>query len=500
MQTTSTKVIGKTFQKISDLVTPTMGAKGRLAVLPQDMDCPLLTDDGVTVARQALSLKGFERLPAVSLIEGANNTEKEAYDGTTLTVLMTNELYKFGTRLIKFHHYHPQEAADEVERFASFTRYQLERDKYPLTPDLIPALSLITTKIPAIGELVQKAYDIAGNNMNVVIEHAPKDDETVVEHTKGLILNSGFDSEVMQAFNTEDGKTIYQNSKLVLLSEGILTAQMIKGFFQSLPEKTPPLVFFIPKNFNPESLKMLLDVLVRNQASGLKFQFVFLNEDYSEELFLDIASYTNGHIQDAALGTSNYLFKHCGSADNIIIEKNKTTIVASGDVSERVKTYQAQLDDKEKILSINKEAMIRRRLSNLTTGLVKIKLSCATVTEYLTIKMKLDDAIGAVRCACRQGVLPGCGRALLEISYIEPKYKKILQAPMKNILKNAGLEKSFRKLSREGNHKVIDVKSKEYGNAFDLGIIDGFASIDTAIKNAASIASNYLRAYIVVDR
>lgn len=505
MQTASTKIIGETFQKISDMVTPTMGAKGRLAVIEQELDKPVLTDDGVTVARQALGMTGFERLPAVSMVEAAANTEKEAYDGTTLTILMTNEFYKTGMNWTKpkwmgGKGLHPQEAADLLEAKVSSVRNLLKQATREITIPLVSKLATITTKIPAIGDIVTEACEKAGSEMNVVIEHDMKLKDTTIEHTSGLVLNSGYMSDVMRTFCNEGSKTVFEDAALVLLSEGLMTQTMLLNFFKSLPEEIPPLVFIITPQFNPESLKLLLDTLVPNQNKGLKFQFIFLNEEKSDELYLDIAAYTNGQIQDAALGTSNYVMGNCGTASKIIIEREKATIISNGDVSERIQSYEEMLSEHKFELSVNTEASIRRRLSNLKTGLVKIKLACPTVTEYMTIRLKLDDAIGAVRKAFEFGVLPGAGKALAQIAKEVPELKDALTAPMKTIMRNAGYEKEFKKVVNAPDCSVMDVKSHLIGDAIDLGIIDGFSSIDTAVKNAASIAASYIRSFILIRR
>jgi chaperonin GroEL len=510
MKTNDIKIIKQTFQEIADIVTPTMGAKGRLAVIQQEMDRPLLTDDGVTVARQTYHLEGLKRLPATSMIEAASNTEKEAYDGTTLTVLLTNEFYKLGLKWMKpkalgGKGMHPQVAADYLERLVTELRTELVTEKLKLTPNLVPALSNIVTKIPFIGDIVYQAYKAAGEQMNITIEHDMTLDKTEVEHTKGLVLNSGYMSEVMRTFCNEKDKTIFEDAKLVLLSEDLMTQTMLMKFFQSLPETVPPLVFIVTPNFNPESLKILLDALVPNQTKGLKFQFIFLNEEYPDELYLDIAAFSNGKIQDAALGTSNYLYEHCGTARRIEISIDKTTIEADGDATERIELYENNLKEKKFELSVNKEATIRRRLSNLKTGLVKLKLNSPTVTEYMTLRLKLDDAIGAVRKAFEKGVLPGMGMALFRLAHQNKTLKDLrqaLEAPLKTILGNAGLpiRKSIKRIKTRALEAVIDVKTNEIGTPKELGIIDGLSSVDTAVKNASSIAVNYLRAYVVIGR
>lgn len=497
MQYSDIKVIGRTFQKINDMVVPTMGAKGRLAIIQTEMDRPTLTDDGVTVAREMRGLKDFEQMVAVSMIEAAGNTEREAYDGTTLTVMMVNELYKQGLSWIKWRGMHPQQAADKLMREVREVREELKAGTIKLEGEMVRQLATITTKIPLVGDIVYQAWQKAGDDMNVVIEHDREGESTRIDWSKGLVLESGYFSDVMKCRCNENGTTVYQNARVALLSEKILTAQMLKVFFNSIPEENlrDPFVFIIDKGFNPEALKMLTDVLIENE---FKFQFVFLNEDSVDDLYMDIAAMTNGKIQDPALGTSEYRWEYCGLAEKIVIEQNKTIINGSGDVTERVGSYKERLDKGKYQLGVNGEARLIRRLSSLQAGLVKIKVVTATVTEYMTLRMKLDDAIGAVRKALKHGVVLGGGKALSLISNNVPALKKTLLKPAKQIARNAGLT-ARRKLLCKGT-LGLDVRSGEIVDLLDAGIIDSFYSIDQALKNAVSIASGYLRAYTLIKK
>jgi len=497
MKTESIKIVKETFQEIADLVTPTMGAKGRFAVIGQDFDRPSLTDDGVTVAREARRMTGFKKMVAISMIEAASNTEKEAYDGTTLTVLLTNEFYKTGLRWIK-RGMHPQLAADRLVKEVNEVREELTKHKIEkIDRDIVKSIATISTKIPIIGEIVAQAYEVAGDDMNIIIEHS-REGVTGVEHIDGMVLESGYMSEIMQSLCNQDDKTVMTNAHLVLLSEGMLTQGDTKEFFRSIPQENmkDPFVFFITPNFNPESLKLLIDTLIQNKFI---YQFVFLNEENVGELFLDIAAKTNGFIQDSNLGTSDYKFEHCGLAGKIIIEQNKTTILDSdGDVSARIKSYKKELKKNKFKIGSNRIVTVTRRLSALEKGITKIKLGAATVTEYTTIKMKLDDAIGAVKCTLQHGALLGAGKALFTIGRDKPVLKKALQKPLKTILKNAGLR--YNKKIAKKYETGIDVKTGKLVNLYEEGIIDSYDSIDIALKNAVSISSNYLRAFILISK
>lgn len=502
MKTKQVKIIKETFQKMSDIVTPTMGAKGRLAVLQDEFSRPFLTDDGVTVAKECIKFDDpFERMIALSIIEAANNTEKHAFDGTTLTVLLTNEFYKAGLDLIK-KKVHPQEASDIIKSEVDEALKHLNKMRMPIgTKEPIKHVANITTKIPAIGELVANAFEYAGPNMNVVIEHDRKNQESSIEHVEGMVIDSGYFSDEMKQLCNNDGKWEADNAKLILLAEGILTKVGIKVLFNSIENPNQPLVFFLSKDFSPECLKILLDNLIQNK---LRFMIVFINDSKPDEVFLDIAARTGGIIQSPTLGTTDYSLEYAGTAEHIIIEQDKTTILCKENmdaVEARVKSYKKELEDKEFNTGIIRADVINRRLANLTTGVTKIKIAAQTITEFTTIRLKLDDAIGAVRCACRDGVLPGGGKALYLISLKgECKHiKNALQKPCLTIIENAGLKKPKKEIL-ENSERGLDVMHNSIINLFEEGIIDSFTSIDTAIRNAQSIACNYLKAYIIINQ
>lgn len=504
MKTNDIKIIGQTFQKISDIVTPTFGAKGRMAIINDEFGRPILTDDGVTVAKECLHMEGFERMIAIAMVEASSNTEKVAYDGTTLTVLMTNELYKQGLRWVR-RGMHPQQAADRLIIEVNTLRTCLEQDRFKPNKKQIQDLATITTKIPLIGELVAQAYDKAGDSMNVLIEHDRKSTNHSIEHTDGMILDAGYFTKELGQLCNEGDKTVFENAHLALLAEGQLTQIDLANFFRSIPENKikDPFVFFVTNAFNPESMKMLLDTLIQNK---ILFQMVFLNDSNPEEVFLDLAAKTDGCMQSTAMGTSEYKFIDCGLADSITIEADKTTIIRKTKdtkaLQHRIDDYKKELKDKKYTLGSIRENQITRRLSNLESGVTKIKIAVPTITEYMTIKLKLDDAIGAVKCAIKNGCLIGGGKALYNAgSSMFKALRKPLQAPMKTIIKNSGLKIGFKtarllKKSRLG----INVKTGKVVDLIEEGIIDSFDSIDRALENAVSIAANYLRGYIIIKK
>jgi chaperonin GroEL len=499
VKTSNIKIIGETFQKIADMVVPTMGAKGRMAIIEDEFSRPILTDDGVTVAKQAFNFEGFEKMVALSMIEAAHNTEKTAFDGTTLTVLLTNELYKQGINWIK-RGLHPQVAADQLLELVAKAKEELKKYRIKLTEDQVANLSTIVTKIPAIGALVADAYRLSKGTMNVITEHERIKEESYVEFTSGMTLDAGYMSESLKSLCNDGDKTTFSSPLIAVLKEGIFTQLDIQKFFASLPSEqtSRPFVFIISHKFNPESLKLLLDTLTENKFT---FQIIFINDTAQEELFLDIAAYTGSNPQDSLSG-EDFVFESLGSAKSIVIEQMKTIIVADAPngkaLLQRIKTYKKELEEKAYTTGMNRANIITRRLANLEAGITKIKIYAPTVTEYVTIKLKIDDAIGAVKAATKKGITIGAGKALWNVSFEVPQLKDVLRSPMKTILSNAGLTVS--KTAGLQNDIAINVVNKKEVKLIEAGIVDSYASIDTSLTNASSIAANYLRAYILIKK
>jgi chaperonin GroEL len=500
MQTSDIKIIKETFQEIADMVTPTMGAKGRMAIINDEFGRPIVTDDGVTVAKECLNFEGIKRMVAISMIEAANNTEKSAFDGTTLTVLLTNELYKAGLKLIESG-WHPQTAADWIQEQVEGIRKVLPEHRMDLTEANVKDLAIITTKIPQVGDLVEQAFVASKKTMNVMVEHDRKGSESSVEYTSGMTIDSGYMTESLRQLCNDGDATEFVNANVVLLAESIFTQKDIGSFFKSIPQDklVEPFVFVVTNAFNPESLKIMLDTLVSNK---MKFQILFVNDSRQDEVFADIAAYTNGTKQDAVSGTSGYMFKDVGHADKIRIEERKAYIqnskVNETKVSERILSYKKELDEFKFNTGMVRLAVLTQRLSNLESGITKIKIAVPTITEFITIKLKLDDAIGAVKQALTKGVVLGAGKTLYNIAKEFPKLEKVLHSPMQTIINNAGLSLDESKI--KDSNVGLDVKTKEYVNLIKAGIIDSYASIDHSLKNSSSIASNYLRAYILIKK
>ena len=496
------KTVKKVFQTVNDMVVPTMGAKGLLVALDDDFGKCTLTDDGVTVAKQAIHMDGLDRMIAVDMIEAAATTEKEALDGTTLTVLLTNEIYKYGYREILLGK-HPQMVADKISNEIEEVRKELKKYKKKLGGGQVKNLATISTKIPMVGEIVDKAYVEAGKDMNVIIEHDREEMGIKIEKTDGFSIDSGYMSDAMRSLCEDGEKWTDTDCHVVLLKEGIMTQVGLSNFFKSIPadKVKDPFVFMLNPNFDPNTLRLLIDALIKNH---FRYQFVFVNETKMDDVYMDVAAVTGGKVQDASSGIGDYLYEYCGSCKKVTIEMDKTIFINSGnlpEVKKRIKVYKDRLNKKYKLTGVD-EALYTRRLGALTNGIVKIKVGVPTVTEFKTLHLKLDDAIGAVKKAFENGIVVGGGKTLYNIgcSRKDLGIHKILKVPMKQILSNAGIKNIPRRLKHLNENFGVDVRTNTIQDLYFIGIIDSYTSIDEALKNASSIACSYLRTNCLIKK
>ena len=495
-------LIRETFKEVRDLVVPTMGAKGLYVAINQDFDKPTLTDDGVTVAREAAKMDGFKRMVAMDMIEAASNTEKEALDGTTLTILLTNEIYNVGCEKIE-EGLHPQVVADMIDVEVKIIRKLLSHEKMRMGKKYVYDIATISTKIPEVGRIVTSAYELAGRDMNILIEHDRDQMGMRIEHTSGYTMESGYMTDAMRRLCPDGEKWEASDCHVVLMKEGIMTQAGINKFFAGIPGEAvgDPWLFILNPNFNPNTLRILIDTLIKNKFN---FQFVFVNEAKMDDVYMDCAAVTGGIVQDASSGVGEYGYEHCGMCKHVCVEVDKTvfSLEMNDEVANRIKVYRDKLNKNRYKLNQVDRVLYERRLGSLQNGIVKIKVGVPTVTEFKILALKLDDAIGAVRKAFKFGIVLGGGKTLYNISKDLSKdciLKKTLKVPMETICANAGVKISAGNKeildSKDPVDKVhgIDVTRGELVNLKNAGILDSYLSIDEALKNACSIACAYLR-------
>jgi chaperonin GroEL (HSP60 family) len=323
-----------------------------------------------------------------------------------------------------------------------------------------------------------------------------------LEHTSGYTMESGYMTDAMKNLCPDGEKWEANGCWVVLMKEGIMTQAGINKFFQSIPSEHTgdPFLFVLNPNFNPNTLRILIDTLIENKFN---FQFIFVNEAKMDDVYMDCAAVTGGTVQDASTGVGEYEFKYCGKADHVCVEQEKSlfNFTHNPEVQVRIDSYREKLEKKRYKLNQVDRVMYERRLGSLTNGIVKIKVGVPTVTEYKIIQLKLDDAIGAVRKAFKYGIVLGGGRALLNVSTQMSNMCWITEAlrkPSEVICNNAGVDTNWRASAERTvgmdvtRNKLVDLRA--------AGILDSYLSIDEALKNASSIACAYLRTNTLMQK
>jgi chaperonin GroEL len=478
-------LIRDTFKEVHDLVVPTMGAKGLMAIINDPFGQPTLTDDGVTVIKSLQHFEGFKQMILKSMIEAAHNTERLAFDGTTLTVQMLWKLFELGYEQIRAGE-HPQVVADTIYETVQKILDKLE--PIPMEPEMVKHVAAIATKIPELGEVMERVYDVAGKDMNILIAHGQGAKGIKIEHSDGMVLNSGYMTPALK-----DNGTEFKDARVALLKTGSFSKQSVNQFFGSITNLETPIVYVVTPDFNPEAMRIIIETSMNN---NMTFQFVFLNEGGTEDLYLDLAALTGAKIQDPAYGIKEYTYDMCGKVELIKINQFNTVINNPSNfrVEERIEKYKEKLESDKYKLSEREKMMITNRLGSLTNKLVKLWVGAPSILEFSAIKLKLDDAIGAIKKAFEQGVVIGGGKALYNLRNEFKEFAEVLEAPHRQILQNAGLEVPDYRTSAWG----VDVVSGKKVEYLKHGVIDGYASIRESLINASSIATGYLKAYTLI--
>jgi hypothetical protein len=255
----------------------------------------------------------------------------------------------------------------------------------------------ISTKIPEIGDIVTRAYRECGKDMNIIIEHDREEMGIKIEKTDGFSIDSGYMSDAMRNLCEDGEKWEAENCHIVLLKEGIMTQVGLGNFFKSIPSDRvkDPFVFMMNPNFNPNTLRLLIDALIKNQ---MKYQFVFVNETKMDDIYMDVAAVTGGTVQDASAGVGDYLYEYCGFAHKITVEIDKTVFInldKKPEVKARIKVYKDKLKKKYKLSRVD-EALYTKRLGALTNGIVKIKFKTAKAAEDCVVMFNGREYNGRV--------------------------------------------------------------------------------------------------------
>ncbi|HEX6609211.1 MAG TPA: chaperonin GroEL [Hyphomicrobiaceae bacterium] len=490
---------------LANAVKVTLGPKGRNVVLEKSFGAPRVTKDGVTVAKDIELEDKFENMGAQMLREVASKTSDVAGDGTTTATVLAQAIVKEGAKSVAAGA-NPMDLRRGIDKAVGVVIEELKAKAKKVTSnDEIAQVGTISANgDKEIGQIIAKAMQKVGNEGVITVEEA-KSLETELNVVEGMQFDRGYLSPY---FITNADKMVAElEDPYILIHEKKLSGlQPMLPLLEAVVQTGRPLLI-IAEEVEGEALATLV---VNKLRGGLKVAAVKAPGfgDRRKAMLEDIAVLTNGQVisEDLGIKLESVTLDMLGKAKRVSIDKENTTVVDGAgkkkDIEARVNQIKVQIE--ETTSDYDKEKL-QERLAKLAGGVAVIKVGGATEVEVKERKDRVDDALNATRAAVEEGVVPGGGVALLKATgAITAKgenddqeagiaiVKRALQAPIRQIAENAGVEGSIvvGKVSEaRGQAFGYDAQKDEYGDLLEKGIIDPAKVVRTALQDAASIAA-----------
>ena len=497
------KALEKGVDTLADAVKITLGPRGRNVVLDKGYGMPLITNDGVTIAKEIELKDPFENLGAQIVKEVATKSNDVAGDGTTTAIVLAQALIKEGLKMVA-------SGANPV-----FLRKGMEKTSKKVIEELvkrskkikdnkeIAQVASISAGSEEIGQLIAQAMEKVGESGVITVEEA-KSLDTTLEVVEGMQFDRGYLSPYFVT-NAEKMVAEFNNPFILLYDKKISSLKEMLPILESVNQSGRPLVI-IAEDVDGEALATLVVNRLRGSLHIAAVKAPGFG-DRRKAMLEDIAVLTGGTVISEEMGMKleTAEFSCLGTASKVVIDKDNTTIVdGNGDV-ERVKARVNQI--KAEISNTTSEydkEKLQERLAKLSGGVAVIKVGAASETEMKEKKDRVDDALSATRAAVEEGIVIGGGAALiraaakvkLELEGDEAIGAAIIfraiKAPLKQIATNAGYDAGVvaNEVEKSANENLgFNAATGEYVDMFEAGIVDPAKVERVAMQNAVSVAS-----------
>ena len=497
---------------LADTVKVTLGPKGRNVVLEKSFGSPLITNDGVTIAKEIELEDHFENMGAKLVSEVASKTNDIAGDGTTTATVLTQAIVREGIKNVTAGA-NPIGIRRGIETAVAAAVEALKNNAIPVAnKEAIAQVAAVSSRSEKVGEYISEAMEKVGKDGVITIEES-RGMETELEVVEGMQFDRGYLSQYMVTDN-EKMVADLENPYILITDKKISNIQEILPLLESILQTSRPLLI-IADDVDGEALP----TLVLNKIRGT-FNVVAVKApgfgDRRKAMLEDIAILTGGTVitEDLGLELKDATIEALGQAAKVSVDKDSTVIVEGAGnpeaIANRVAVIKSQIEtttsefDREKL---------QERLAKLSGGVAVIKVGAATETELKEMKLRIEDALNATRAAVEEGIVAGGGTALvnvipaveaLELIGDEATGRSIvlraLEEPVRQIAYNAGYEGSI-VLDRLKNAEAgtgFNAATGEWVNMIEAGIIDPVKVSRSALQNAASVASLILTTEAVV--
>jgi chaperonin GroEL len=490
---------------LANAVKVTLGPKGRNVVIDKSFGSPLITKDGVTVAKEIELENKFENMGAQMVKEVASKTNDEAGDGTTTATVLAQAIYREGAKLVSAGH-NPMSIKRGIDKAVNMVIEDLKNMAKPVkgSNEVAQVGAISANNDSEIGKMLADAMDKVGREGVITIEDS-KTAKTEVTTVEGMQFDRGYLSPYFVT-NAEKMEAVLENAYVLIYDKKISAMKDMIGVLEAVAKQGRPLLI-IAEDVDGEALATLVVNKLRGTLHVCAVKAPGFG-DRRKAMLEDIAILTGGQVisEDLGMKLEQANATHLGIAKRIVVDKDNTTVIdGSGkkaDITARVHQIKAQIE--ETTSDYDKEKL-KERLAKLAGGVAVIHVGGGSEVEMKEKKARVEDALNATRAAVEEGIVAGGGTALLRASqkistakFSEEEMfgakiiKRACEEPIRQIAANAGLDGAIvvdRILQEKSASYGYNAFSDEYTDLLKDGVIDPVKVVRCALTNAASVSS-----------
>ncbi|MBT2644774.1 chaperonin GroEL [Bacillus sp. ISL-41] len=497
---------------LANAVKVTLGPKGRNVVLEKKFGSPLITNDGVTIAKEIELEDAFENMGAKLVAEVASKTNDVAGDGTTTATVLAQAMIREGLKNVTAGA-NPMGIRKGIEKAVITAVEELKAISKPIESKAsIAQVAAISAADEEVGQLIAEAMERVGNDGVITIEES-KGFTTELDVVEGMQFDRGYASPYMVT-DSDKMEAVLENPYILITDKKIGNIQEILPVLEQVVQQGKPLLI-VAEDVEGEALATLVVNKLRGTFNAVAVKAPGFG-DRRKAMLEDIAALTGGEVITEELGRElkSATITSLGRASKVVVTKENTTVVeGAGDsaaIESRVNQIRVQMEETTSEFDREK---LQERLAKLAGGVAVIKVGAATETELKERKLRIEDALNSTRAAVEEGIVSGGGVALLNV------YNKVagiqaegdeatginivlraMEEPVRQIAHNAGLEGSVivERLKREEVGTGFNAATGEWVNMIEAGIVDPTKVTRYALQNAASVSAMFLTTEAVV--
>ncbi|KMK74384.1 chaperonin GroEL [Alkalihalobacillus pseudalcaliphilus] len=497
---------------LANAVKVTLGPKGRNVVLEKKFGSPLITNDGVTIAKEIELEDAFENMGAKLVAEVASKTNDIAGDGTTTATVLAQAMIREGLKNVTSGA-NPMGIRKGIEKATAAAVKELQAIAKPIEgKESIAQVAAISSADEEVGQIIAEAMERVGNDGVITIEES-KGFSTELEVVEGMQFDRGFVSPYMVT-DSDKMEAVLDNPYILITDKKISSIQEILPVLEQVVQQSKP-ILIVAEDVEGEAQATLVVNKLRGTFNAVAVKAPGFG-DRRKSMLEDIAILTGGEVitEDLGLDLKSAGIQQLGRASKVVVTKENTTIVEGAgepaQIAARVNQLKAQVE--ETTSDFDKEKL-QERLAKLAGGVAVLKVGAATETELKERKLRIEDALNSTRAAVEEGIVAGGGTALVSVvaavKAVDAKgdeatgvsiVLRALEEPLRQIAHNAGLEGSVivEKIKGQEPGFGFNAATGEWVNMVEAGIVDPTKVTRSALQHAASVSAMFLTTEAVV--